>query len=110
MQPCSRSTTVRICAKSSSTGASTSMVSAVPAGDVMERDEVLGIVKPKALTIGTTINVVRLPGNPPTQCLSTTIGSGQPILSPASIIERVSATISLRLSRPPAQAVKKVAI
>ena len=50
------------------------MVSAVPAGEVIARDEVLGMVSPCAATIGTTIIEVRLPGMPPMQCLSTTIG------------------------------------
>ena len=39
----------------------------------LERDDVFGIVKPQAATIGTRIRLVRLPGNPPTQCLSTTV-------------------------------------
>ncbi len=38
----------------------------------MALDDVLGIVKPCAATIGTTIVDVRLPGTPPMQCLSTT--------------------------------------
>jgi hypothetical protein len=38
---------------------------------VIERDDVFGIVRPHAATIGTTIMLVRLPGSPPTQCLST---------------------------------------
>ena len=50
------------------------MVSAVPAGEVIAREDVLGIVRPCAATIGTTIIDVRLPGIPPMQCLSTTIG------------------------------------
>ncbi|MEY9353296.1 hypothetical protein ABIG05_007735 [Bradyrhizobium japonicum] len=49
------------------------MVSAVPAGDVIARDDVFGIVSPCAATIGTTIIDVRLPGMPPMQCLSTTV-------------------------------------
>jgi hypothetical protein len=44
------------------------MASAVPAGEVMARDDVLGITTPQAATMGTTISVVRLPGRPPTQC------------------------------------------
>ena len=43
MQPPSRSTTRRIAARSSATGAITSMVSAVPAGDVMAREDVFGM-------------------------------------------------------------------
>ena len=35
--------------------ASTSIVSAVPAGEVIAREEVLGMVRPCAATIGTTI-------------------------------------------------------
>jgi hypothetical protein len=57
-----------------STRANTSIVSAVPAGDVIARDDVLGIVSPCAATIGTTIIDVRFPGMPPMQCLSTTMG------------------------------------
>ena len=53
------------------------MVSAVPAGDVMAREDVFGMVRPCAATIGTTIIEVRLPGIPPMQCLSTTIGLSQ---------------------------------
>ena len=48
------------------------MVSAVPAGEVMARDEVLGHRMPWAATMGTTSMEVRLPGMPPMQCLSTT--------------------------------------
>ena len=52
------------------------MVSAVPAGEVIAREDVLGMVRPCAATIGTTIMEVRFPGMPPMQCLSTTIGLG----------------------------------
>ncbi|OIQ63322.1 hypothetical protein GALL_551360 [mine drainage metagenome] len=70
------------------------MVSAVPAGEVIARDDVLGMVRPKAVTMATTIGVVRLPGKPPTECLSTTIPAGQVKRSPASTIARVRATVS----------------
>ena len=70
------------------------MVSAVPAGEVMARDEVFGIVRPCAATIGTTIMEVRLPGMPPMQCLSTTIGLSQFSCVPASAIARDSASSS----------------
>ena len=50
------------------------MVSAVPAGEVIARDELFGIGSPLAATTATTIGVVRLPGNPPTLCLSATTG------------------------------------
>ena len=46
-------------------------------------------------TIATTIGVVRLPGSPPTQCLSTTMPAGHLSCSPASTIAWVSARISL---------------
>ncbi len=58
------------------------MVSAVPAGDVMARDDVLGHSMPCAATMGTTSMEVRLPGMPPMQCLSTT-ELGVPIEPPA---------------------------
>ena len=69
---------------SRSTGASVSIASAVPAGEVIARDEVLGMTSPWAATIATTIGVVRLPGSPPIQCLSTTIGESQRKRSPTS--------------------------
>ena len=101
MQPPVRSTMRRIAARSRSTGASVSIVSAVPAGDVIARDEVLGIVSPQAATMGTTSSVVRLPGRPPTQCLSTTLSRPHASRSPTSIIARVSATVSSRSRRSP---------
>ena len=52
-------------------------MSAVPAGEVMARDDVLGILRPCAATIGTTIIEVRLPGMPPMQCLSTIMSPSQ---------------------------------
>ena len=58
------------------------MVSAVPAGEVMARDDVLGHSRPCAATIGTTSIEVRLPGMPPMQCLSTTRVSCQSRLLP----------------------------
>ena len=73
---CSR-TMLCNCSSGSSTLASTSMVSAVPAGEVMAREEVLGHSMPCAATMGTTSIEVRLPGMPPMQCLSTTSGSCQ---------------------------------
>ena len=109
MQPPSRSTTRRMVASSSVTGASVSIVSAVPAGEVMARDEVLGMTTPQAATMGTTRSVVRLPGRPPTQCLSITGESGHLMRCPTSTIARVRATISASSSRPPAQAVTKAA-
>ena len=83
-----------------------SMVSAVPAGDVIARDEVLGIARPSAATIATMIGVVRLPGSPPAQCLSTMTPAGQVNRSPTSTIAWVSASISLSSSGRAAQAVR----
>ena len=93
--PPSRSTTRRMAAVSSSTGAMVSMVSAVPAGDVIARDEVFGIIRPSDATIATMIGVVRLPGSPPALCLSTTMPAGHRSRSPTSTIAWVSARISL---------------
>ena len=79
------------------------MVSAVPAGEVMARDEVFGIVSPCAATIGTTIIEVRFPGMPPMQCLSTTTGMSQVSWVPACAIACASASISslvMKLAEP----------
>ena len=77
--------------------ARTSMVSAVPAGEVMARDDVLGIGNPWAATIGTTIIEVRWPGIPPMQCLSTTSGASQvsrvPTFAMASVRLSISAVV-----------------
>ena len=83
------------------------MVSAVPAGDVIAREDVFGIVRPSAATIGTTIGVVRFPGSPPTECLSTTISDSHDKLSPASTIALVRARISRWSKGRVAQAVTK---
>ena len=53
-----------------------------PAGEVMAREEVLGMVRPSAATMATMMGVVRLPGNPPTECLSTMMGWSQRKRSP----------------------------
>jgi len=110
MQPFSRSTTLRMVARSNSTGAITSIVSAVPAGEVIARDEVLGIVRPKAVTIGTTIRVVLFPGRPPIQCLSTTNGEDHVSLVPTSIIDWVKLKISFLFNRASPDAAKKADI
>ncbi len=73
-QPRHAATTSFISSTETSTRANTSIVSAVPAGEVIAREDVLGMVRPWAATIGTTIMEVRFPGMPPMQCLSTTIG------------------------------------
>ena len=72
----------------------TSIVSAVPAGEVIAREEVLGMRCPSAAMIATTIGVVRLPGNPPTQCLSSTGPPPQSKRSPTATIARVRAMVS----------------
>ena len=69
-QPPVVSTTRRIAVMSRATFVRVSIVSAVPAGDVIALDEVFGIFRPKQVTMETTIGVVRLPGRPPIQCLS----------------------------------------
>jgi len=86
-----------------------SMVSAVPAGEVIAREDVLGMSRPAAATMGTTISVVRLPGSPPTQCLSTTTGDCHVSRSPVSTIARVSDRVSSASMRSPAQAVTSAA-
>ena len=102
MQPPSRATIFLICEIDKFTGVIVSIVSAVPAGDVIERDEVLGIVSPAAATIATTIGVVRLPGIPPTLCLSRIIGESQcrrfPVLTMALVRSIISSIV--RLSWP----------
>jgi len=85
------------------------MVSAVPAGEVMARDEVLGMRRPQAAMMGTMIMVVRLPGSPPTQCLSMTTPSPQWMRSPTLTMARVSAMVSSMSRWSPAQAVTKAA-
>ena len=72
-----RATTACICGSVSATVVSVSSVSAVPEGEVMARDEVLGSVRPQAAPIATTMGVVRLPGRPPTECLSATMALSQ---------------------------------
>ena len=109
MQPPVLSTTRRICATSRSTGARVSMASAVPAGDVMARDDVLGMRRPQAAMMGTMIMVVRLPGSPPTQCLSITGPPPQAMRSPAFTMARVRAMVSSRSRWSPAQAVTNAA-
>ena len=85
------------------------MVSAVPAGEVIAREEVLGITRPLAAAIATTIGEVRLPGRPPTQCLSTTTGEGHDRRWPTSTMARVRCTVSSASSGWAAVAVRKAA-
>jgi len=92
-----------------STGARTAMTSAVPAGEVIARDDVFGMVRPPAATIETMIGVVRLPGSPPTQCLSTMIADGQSSRSPLITIAWVRAQLSSSSIGWAAVAVRKAA-
>ncbi|OIQ74847.1 hypothetical protein GALL_434970 [mine drainage metagenome] len=110
MQPPSASTTRRISSSVRSTRVSVSTVSAVPAGDVIARELVLGMTSPRLAAIATTIGVVRLPGSPPMQCLSTTPGCDQLSRAPLCTIARVSAVTSRPSRRPSAQATRKAAI
>jgi hypothetical protein len=70
----------------------------------MAREEVFGITRPHAAMMGTTSKVVRLPGRPPTQCLSTTSGASQRRRWPAAIMAAVSEQVSAASSRLPEQA------
>ena len=82
----------------------------MPAGEVIARLDVLGINMPWAATIGITIMVVRLPGIPPIQCLSTTIDSPQLRVLPELTIAFVKKNISSRSKPLWLQATKKAAI
>ena len=85
----------------------TSIVSAVPAGEVMAREEVFGTVRPREAQMATTIGVVRLPGRPPTQCLSAMGARSQLSLLPVSTMARVRAMVSDTSSGRAEQAVMK---
>ncbi len=106
-QPRSSRTISQRRSNGSSTLASTSMVSAVPAGEVMARELVFGQSMPWAATIGTTSIEVRLPGMPPMQCLSTTGCSRQSSRRPTRIIASVRKNTSSRSSSPWLQATTK---
>ena len=109
-QPLASRTSACMRSIGTSTFASTSMVSAVPAGEVMARDEVLGIGRPWAATIGTTIIEVRLPGMPPMQCLSAMVPKSRHCSRvPAAIMARVSPSTSAVVMKL-AQAIRKAAI
>src|SRR5581483_2721612 len=100
MQPPSLHTTLRISSSDKFTLVNTSIASAVPAGEVIARDDVLGIEIPRDAITGTTIMVVRLPGKPPTQCLSATISKPQLILLPLLIMALVRKQISCMVILP----------
>ena len=92
--PPSASTTRLISASERSTGVSVSIVSAVPAGDVIAREDVFGMIRPRLARIATTMGVVRLPGRPPMQCLSRTISRSQSSCSPTLTMAPVRDVIS----------------
>ena len=52
------------------------------------------MTSPLAAAIATTMGVVRLPGRPPTQCLSSTMGAFHFSVSPTSTMARVRDTVS----------------
>ena len=85
----------------------TSIVSAVPAGDVIAREDVFGMVRPRKAQIATTMGVVRLPGKPPTQCLSAMGARSHVVWLPVSTMARVRAMVSLRSSGNAEHAVTK---
>jgi hypothetical protein len=64
---------------------------------VIALDDVFGMASPAAAAMATTIGVVRLPGSPPTLCLSMMVRS-QESCSPARAIAAVSATVSSSVS------------
>ena len=76
------------------TSQNTSIVSAVPAGLVIARDDVFGISTPADATIATTIGVTRFPGTPPIECLSATMLFPHSRQFPHEIIARVRYKIS----------------
>ena len=109
MQPPAASTVRRISSGARSTRASTSIASAVPAAEVIAREEVLGIVSPAAAAIGTTTMLTLVPGMPPRECLSATTGAAQRRRRECAARLRARATVSPS-SRLRAAATRKAAI
>ncbi len=79
-----------------STGARTSIVSAVPVGLVMALLDVFGMRTPKDATIGTMRRLTLFPGTPPMECFSNA-GLPKSIFSPVSTMALVRASISSML-------------
>src|SRR5208283_2039838 len=79
------------------TGQRVSTRSAVPAGEVIAREDVLGIVNPAAATMGTTNMEVLSPGIPPTLCLSSIGPSPKLSVFPVATIALDRASFSLEL-------------
>ena len=80
---------------------------AILAGEVIAREDVLGITISRALAMETMMGVVRLPGSPPMECLSPTTGLSQESSSPTSTMARVSERVSSAFRGRAAQAVRK---
>lgn len=93
-QPLCFSTMLVIFLRESSTFAIVSIVSAVPAAEVIALDEVFGNLIPSAAQIATTIGVVRFPATPPMQCLSATYFPLNFNLAPVFTIAFVRLTVS----------------
>jgi hypothetical protein len=74
--------------------ANTSTMSAVPAAELMAREEVLGMRSPAAATIGTTRRVTLFPGTPPTEWKSKTGPRSNWIVSPVVTMALVRSTVS----------------
>ena len=92
------------------TGHRVSMRSAVPAGEVIARLLVLGMVYPAAATMGTTRMLVLSPGIPPTLCLSTMGVLLNFMVLPVSTMARLIASFSLMLKPCMLSAVRNAAI
>ena len=66
------------------------------AGEVIARDDIVGTIRPRAAMIDTMMDVVRFPGRPQTERLSTIISAFHDSRSPTSIIAFARARISSR--------------
>ncbi len=66
------STTLYTSSLFKATGITLSIISVVPAGEVIALVDVLGTTSPLAANIGTSIGVIPFPAVPPMECLSTT--------------------------------------
>ena len=109
-QPLVFATTFLISSMVKFTGQRVSTLSAVPEGEVIAREEVLGIVYPAAATMGTTSMLVLSPGIPPTLCLSRMGPLPKSIVFPVATIALDNASFSLVLKPWMLRAVKNAAI
>jgi len=103
-------TTVLISSMERFTGQRASTRSAVPAGEVIALEEVLGMVYPAAATIGTTNIDVLSPGMPPTLCLSRIGVLPKSSVLPVFIIALDRASVSAVLNPCMLSEVRKAAI